>query len=329
MSEDRYYWDYLGLDGLLGSQRPATGAHDEMLFIVVHQAFELWFKQILHELDRVMATMSGPAVPDKEMGQVVAGLGRITAIQRLLEDQLGVLETMTPLDFLDFRERLAPASGFQSVQFRLIENRLGLDPRHRMLIRGATYTAVMREDHARLLAESERAPSLLDRVEDWLARTPFGRLGASGLWRAYEQAALRSAAPETFAPLLDPARYEQLREAGHRRFSREAFLAALLISLYRDEPVFQLPFRLLTSLVDVDEGFATWRYRHALVAHRMIGAKSGTGGSSGHEYLEAAATRHRIFSDLFDLPTFFLPRSALPVLPPEVEAQMGFRYGRD
>jgi tryptophan 2,3-dioxygenase len=314
--EPVYYWDYLRLDQLLDCQRPVAGrsAHDEMLFIVVHQAFELWFKQILFELDGVLEAMGGPVVPDKQIGQVVAALARVTTIQRTLQDQLDVLETMTPLDFLDFRDLLAPASGFQSVQFRLIENRLGLDPRHRLKIRGAAYTSVLRPDHLRLLEESERTPSLFDHVDRWLARTPFLHLGAYDFWREY-----RSRAPEGFDELFDPDRYA-------RRLSREAFLAALLISLYRDEPIFQLPFRLLTTLIDLDEGFAAWRYRHSLLAHRMIGSKAGTGGSSGHEYLAATASRHRIFADLFDLPTFFLPRSALPALPDEVTEQMGFRY---
>ncbi|MGH3813154.1 MAG: tryptophan 2,3-dioxygenase family protein, partial [Pseudonocardiaceae bacterium] len=83
---------------------------------------------------------------------------------------------------------------------------------------------------------------------------------------------------------------------------------------------------LLTALVDIDEGFTAWRYRHALLAHRMIGERIGTGGTAGHAYLEAAARKHRVFRDLFDLATFFIPRSALPALPPEVAEQMGFRY---
>jgi tryptophan 2,3-dioxygenase len=356
--EPLYYWDYLRLDQLLDAQHPVSGgegepAHDELLFIVVHQAFELWFKQILHEVDRMLAVMSGPEVADTEISKVVAALGRVTAIQRLLVEQLAVLETMTPLDFLDFRNQLIPASGFQSVQFRLIENRLGLDPRHRLKIKGSPYTSVLHPGHVRLLEESERATSLYDQVERWLARTPFLHLGGFDFWRAYGEAvermldadrevivghpSLDAEAREAqvaqleqtaagFAALLDEDRFAQLRARGHRRMSREALLAALLISLYRDEPVFQLPFRLLTGLIDVDEGFAAWRYRHALLAHRMIGGKIGTGGTAGHEYLEAAARRHRIFSDLFDLPTFFLPRSALPALPAEVEEQMGFRY---
>ena len=129
--EPVYYWSYLHLDELLSAQEPLSdpAAHDELLFIVVHQAFELWFKQILFELDAVLDVMGQEVVAEKDMGEVVARLARITKVQRLLTDQIEVLETMTPLDFLEFRDVLIPASGFQSVQFRLIENKLGLDTR--------------------------------------------------------------------------------------------------------------------------------------------------------------------------------------------------------
>ena len=140
-SEQRpvYYHDYLQLDRLLDSQRPLSTeqgrpAHDELLFIVVHQAYELWFKQILHELEAVRAVFDQPTVPERSMGRVVGHLERVHAIQRVLIDHLDVLETMTPLDFLEFRDLLVPASGFQSLQFRSIENLLGLDPGRRLLI---------------------------------------------------------------------------------------------------------------------------------------------------------------------------------------------------
>ena len=116
----------------------------------------------------------------------------------------------------------------------------------------------------------------------------------------------------SFEAAFDANRWAELVRAGKRRLSHRAFLAALLINLYRDEPIFQLPFRFLTTLVDIDEGFTAWRQRHALMVHRMIGGRIGTGGTAGHEYLAAAARRHRVFTDLFDLPTFFIPRSALP-----------------
>src|SRR5918999_5275717 len=118
-----------------------------MLFVIVHQAFELWFKQILWELGAIRDRMRRDALPERDMGRVVAGLGRIVTIQRLLVDQLDVLETMTPLDFLEFRDQLIPASGFQSVQFRLIEIRLGLDPGRRLKIKGQPYSSVLAAEH--------------------------------------------------------------------------------------------------------------------------------------------------------------------------------------
>src|SRR5690606_14798818 len=145
-----YYSEYLQLDRLLDCQRPLSAidgdpAHDEMLFIVVHQAFELWFKQILWELDAVIETMAADHVPARDLSRAVARLRRIATIQPLLIQQLEVLETMTPLDFLDFRDALVPASGFQSVQFRLIENRLGVDPSTRLRIQGAPYYSRLSE----------------------------------------------------------------------------------------------------------------------------------------------------------------------------------------
>ncbi len=354
-----YYWDYLQLDRLLGAQQLESAkagdeAHDEMLFIIVHQAYELWFKQILWELDAVNATMGQDSVDEKQMGTVVARLERITEIQRLLITQLEVLETMTPLDFLDFRDYLVPASGFQSVQFRLIENMLGLPADQRLKIRGNVYTAVLDAAHVRRLEASEAEPSLLDHVERWLERTPFLHAGEFEFWAAYrdavdrmierdratiaanptldeasraEQLAAFESTAQTFESLFDADRYAELAAKGDRRISREAFLAALFISLYRDEPAVAMPFRLITALVDIDEGFTAWRQRHALMVHRMIGGKIGTGGTSGHRYLQAAADRHKVFSDLFELSTFAIPRSELPELPPHVREQMQFRFG--
>ncbi len=351
-----YYPDYLQLERLLTSQAPINDppAHDELLFIVTHQAFELWFKQILFELDAVLAVMGQEVVAEKDMGQVVDRLRRITVIQRLLVDQIDVLETMTPLDFLEFRDSLIPASGFQSVQFRLIENKLGLHAGSRLKIKGAAYTSVLSADHATVIRASEAEPSLHDHVGRWLERTPFLSWPGFDFWTAYRHAVSEMLARDrsviehhptldgpgrdeqlasfdqtvaAFEAAFDPDRWNELMAEGKRRFSHRAFLAALLINLYRHEPIFQLPFRFLTALVDIDEGFTTWRHRHALMVHRMIGGRIGTGGTAGHDYLAAAARRHRVFTDLFDLPTFFIPRSALPALPAEVVEQMGFRFG--
>ena len=361
MAEQRkplYYADYLQLDKVLDAQRPESAkrgpaAHDELLFIIVHQAFELWFKQILHELDLVLEIFGADAVAEKDVGRAVAALQRIHEIQRLLLEQLGVLETMTPLDFLDFRDDLVPASGFQSAQFRIIENRLGLNPATRLKIKGTAYTDVLSERDVATVRGVESQPSLLDHVEQWLERTPFVSFGDFDFWQAYRAAVEAMLARDrrtitdhdaldepdraqqleqlagvtgSFEALFDRDRWEQLRAEGKRRLSHQAVLAALLINLYRDEPINHLPFRFLTGLIDIDEGFTAWRQRHALMVRRMIGARIGTGGTSGHAYLAATAKRHRVFDDLFDLPTFFIPRSALPPLPEAVRRQMDFRY---
>ncbi|GIV60210.1 MAG: tryptophan 2,3-dioxygenase [Rhodothermaceae bacterium] len=353
-----YYADYLALDRLLGCQelesaRHGTPAHDEMLFIIVHQAYELWFKQILWELDAVLRLFGGETVDEMDVARSVAHLERIVAIQRVLLQHIDILETMTPLDFLEFRNYLIPASGFQSVQFRLIENRMGLRPQDRVRFSEAPYTSRLKPgDRARLEA-SEKEPSLFDRIERWLERTPFLHFGDFDFWQAYREAVDRmlererrhllnnpALTPEErekqlrgleatatgFEALFDPEKHRELVARGVRRLSHRALLAALLIHLYRHKPILHLPFRLLSLLVDIDENFTTWRYRHALMAQRMIGTRIGTGGSSGHDYLRQAAERNKVFTDLVNLSTYFIPRSALPELPPEVERTMGFQY---
>ncbi|HTD49723.1 MAG TPA: tryptophan 2,3-dioxygenase family protein, partial [Acidimicrobiia bacterium] len=164
-----YYWDYLQLDGLLNAQAPKSleaGAvqHDEYLFICVHQTSELWFKQILVELNSVLAIMGVAQVADRDLGTIVSRLRRVNEIVHLLVGQIDVLETMTPLDFLEFRMFLVPASGFQSVQFRLIENKFGLRVTDRLNVEGHSYASTLREDHARLVDETEHSASLFDQI---------------------------------------------------------------------------------------------------------------------------------------------------------------------
>ncbi|HNO11838.1 MAG TPA: tryptophan 2,3-dioxygenase family protein, partial [bacterium] len=131
-----------------------------------------------------------------------------------------------------------------------------------------------------------------------------------------------------FDALFDENKHNQLMKEGVRTISYRATQAALLICLYRDQPILHQPFRLITLLVDIDEMFTTWRYRHALMVHRMIGTKIGTGGSSGHQYLKGTSDQHKIFSDFFNLSTFLIPRSSLPKLPGDVERNLGFVYSQ-
>lgn len=352
------YSDYLKTRELLGIQNLRSEefghpAHDEMLFIITHQTYELWFKQILTELDSVLVIFRNSAIDEVNMGTAVQRLQRITEIQKLLVQQISVLETMTPLDFLDFRDFLYPASGFQSLQNRMIENKLGLRPDQRLTYNSMPYTSFVNDEKKKQMLASESEGTLFEVVDAWLARTPFLRTGDFDFWNVYretvdqvfaeDQDTVRNhpilkpeekqrnlkeiqASHETFRALFDEAKYEELRDQGGFRLSYPALHAALLIQLYRDQPVFNLPFQLITALQDIDELMTTWRYRHTLMVHRMIGRKIGTGGSTGAQYLKSATEKHRVFSDFFNLATFLIPRSRLPDLPKTVREKLGFYY---
>src|SRR5690606_33428598 len=131
---------------------------------------------------------------------------------------------------------------------------------------------------------------------------------------------------DQYAAIFDPEKYAVEIGAGRLRFSHRAFQAALFITLYRDEPALHQPFRLLELLMDMEEGFTIWRYRHAQMTLRMIGRRIGTGGSAGAKYLERSAERSRVFADLFNLSTFLVPRASRPELPAEIVESMKFRY---
>jgi tryptophan 2,3-dioxygenase len=355
-----YYADYLKLPDLLSAQAPESvrhgrPAHDEMLFIIVHQTYELWFKQILHELDRIQVDFGGEVLEDEYFGRIVHGLDRINEILKLLIQQLEVLETMTPLDFLDFRDFLFPASGFQSAQFRMIEIRLGLSRGARSDYAGKPFDATLDQADRTRVAAAEHGPKLIDQLDRWLSRTPFVHRPDYDFSREYRNAVKRMLEDDAARVRANAAMSPEQREAEAKRIegslqefqaifaadstadsgpspwqmSRAAVQAALFIVVYRDRPVLQQPFRLLAALMNVDELLTLWRYRHALMVQRMIGVKIGTGGSAGHDYLRDTAARHRIFSDLFRLSTYLIPRSRLPKLPREVEDAMGYKYSAE
>jgi tryptophan 2,3-dioxygenase len=346
------YAEYLKLDRLLSSQSPKSleygrPAHDEMLFVIVHQAYELWFKQILHELDSVMALFRADSVDERSIGTAQGRLARVTEIQKLLVDQLRVLETMTPLDFLDFRDFLVPASGFQSLQFRLIETKLGLRAEHRALASSERQAA---------LQEATTEPSLFALVERWLERTPFLETPGFPFWSSYgravdamlagdratiesnptlsdddrrrEIAALdRTAA--SFAAVLDEGTHSRLVAEGQRR-CRGAPRRPPSSSISTGTS------RFFTCPSSSSRPWSRWTSSWppgataiALMVHRMVGTKIGTGGSSGHQYLLGTVERNKIFSDLYNLSTFLISRSSLPVLPPEMERRLGFHYPRE
>ena len=366
MSEINYH-DYLQLDKILNAQETESNkqnisAHDETLFIIIHQTYELWFKQLHHEADSVVEIMRKPSLNDNspELQTIVHRLHRMATILRVLIHQIDILETMTPMDFLDFRDMLRPASGFQSWQFKLLEAKLGLKFEYR---HGKEYyTSQLRTEHIDLIKKAETEQSFLQLVNTWLERMPFSpspttlqnvQDGAKApsreegekqsfktegnsfskqdftekpwdFWSVYKKAYANSLAEAEKDNLnaFDEVFFQQ-RES-HYTFSAKANRAALFIMLYRGYPMLQVPFQLLNNLLEIDEQLSTWRHRHMNMVHRMIGTRIGTGGSSGKDYLEAAADKHYIFKEIAQLTSFLIERRKLPQLPKEIEEKLGF-----
>lgn len=237
------YASYLSLDRLLDLQHPRSTPpeHDEMLFIVIHQTYELWFKEILHEIEKAGRDFSAG-----DTFGAIHTFKRLRTIVKTLVQQLDVIETMTPMSFSAFRDRLDTASGFQSYQFREVEFALGY--KRTEMLRFAAGPAA-REALERRLA----APSLMDHFYDFLEHQGVSIPGE-----------LRD----------KPA------SAGNR--PHEAIQRALL-DLYEKRPELAILFE---SMTDLDEGLQEWKYRHVKLVERTIGNKKGTGGSLGVEFLK-------------------------------------------
>jgi tryptophan 2,3-dioxygenase len=237
------YGSYLRLAQLLDSQHLESDppAHDELLFITIHQVYELWFKQLLHEAEAVRDALIGTSADSggRDLWFARHLLTRMHVIERTLVQQVDVLETMTPQDFLEFRQRLAPASGFQSVQFRELE-----------FLSGAKDAGYL--ERFKGITEAEEAR--LDR-----------RLAEPSLWDGF---------------------LHVLAQAGLDTSSDEAVTASVRTAAH-DRSSFADVWGLAEALVQHDELAAAWRARHVVMVERMIGAKTGTGGSSGADYLRS------------------------------------------
>ena len=189
-----HYHDYLQLERILGAQKmrsaelEPTPAHDEMLFIVTHQVYELWFKQIIHELESVVDMFDKQNVDERNVGVAVSRLNRVEEIQKLLIQQIRVMETMTPLDFLDFRNYLFPASGFQSFQFRKIEGMLGLPEKQRLTYNNKSYASVFTKAQQEELQTIEESGTIFGALEAWLERIPFLQFGDFNFMKYYRRA---------------------------------------------------------------------------------------------------------------------------------------------
>ena len=238
------YADYLHLEGLLELQVPRSdpAEHDEMLFLIIHQTYELWFKQMLHELDR-----AGPLLRGDELWAALHTLRRVRTILKTLVGQVDIIETMTPQSFESFRNRLDSASGFQSMQFRELEFRLG--------IKRKAVLEYMPEGMAGREAALQRfeEPTLIDDLHVFLQKEGF----------AVPDDILQRDVTEPYA--------------GDER------MEDILVKATRSRPDVE---QLLESLLDIDEGLQEWRFRHTQLVRRTIGDKLGTGGSPGVEYLK-------------------------------------------
>lgn len=333
---DHYYSDYLQLDDILNAQtlqseEAGLPAHDEMLFIITHQAYELWFKQIIFELDSVAAFFGRGAVNDHSTGMAISvhRLKRVCEIFHLLIDQITVLETMTPLDFLDFRNMITPASGFQSAQFRHIEALLGLkmEGRHGR----DYYLEQFRKDDIDELQQTEKRPTILQLVEDWLVRFPFFD---TAYWSEYAPLQGKNDFWQDYLHLYGESLSERENRDQKMEQFRTDFLAAdrssqvnrsaLFIMLFRDFPILQQPFTLLDTLIEIDQLMATWRYRHMTMVRRMIGLRTGTGGTTGKGYLAGAARQNYVFDEFASLATYLIERRHLPTLPLYLREELSF-----
>ena len=328
MDKAVYYADYLQLEKITGAQNPEsfkegkTPAHDEMLFIIIHQAYELWFKQVLFEVNSVIDIMNKPVVNDNspEMQTAAHRLKRVVTILKVLVQQIDIMETMTPMDFLDFRDMLRPASGFQSYQFKVLEAKLGLKYEHR---HGQNYyVSQLKEADIAIIKDAESGKSVLQLINAWLERMPFI---TDAFWKNYEQVYVSSLAE---AEKNNAAAFETVfnnaTADAERNLTPKACRSALFIMLYHGYPMMELPFQLLDTLLEIDNQLGNWRYRHINMVQRMIGSRIGTGGSTGAGYLKAAMDKHYIFKELAQLNSFLVDRKKLPALPKEVGEKLGY-----
>jgi tryptophan 2,3-dioxygenase len=353
------YWDYLRVPELLSlqgglEQDESALMPDELHFIVVHQVYELWFKLCIRELRVARDHLAAPKVPEEAIAHVVHHLGRVGKVLHLLVEQFTVMETLTPQDFLAFRDKLAPASGFQSHQLRELEVLMGLGDEQRIAY-GSTHALAHLESMAKgsptgstmwgRLEAARGQESVRQALHRWLSRTPIQGSTPSdpddakvvrqflddylARVRGHQRSQLARTGTGT-----DPAVVEKRFDEESKNVERFLFAldvpeperstairiraALVFIESYRELPLLAWPRLLLDSIVEVEEQFVLWRHRHARMVERVIGRRVGTGGSSGVDYLDQTA-RMRVFPELWSVRTLLLPRTEVPeLLHPEV-----------
>jgi tryptophan 2,3-dioxygenase len=355
------YWEYIRVEELLLLQGGFDGdeskiSDDETLFIVVHQIYELWFKLILRELSTARDLFRQNPVPHIQLASAVRSFRRVVSIFEQAIQHFRVMETLTTRDYLEFRDRLIPASGFQSAQLREIEILLGLEDAVRIpLGREGSYREALKGADGqpspatrRVEARLASGPSLRELVYEWLARTPidgpsnqasvdaflrrFIEAHRSEIRERTRLAEQQSLTPEDVEHLR--ARYE--REVGFaeqflmaeddpsadaetRAFRRRVRAGIVFLESYRELPRLAWPRELVDAIVELEQSMVIWRQRHARMVERVIGRRTGTGGSAGVDYLDQTALRYRVFSDVWAVRSLLLRKPTLPSLEREVD----------
>lgn len=350
------YWGYIKVEELLALQGGLAGddrslENDEVMFITIHQIDELWFKLALRELVVIRDCMAQEPVPEQSLAKLARALRRATMVMHNAAQHFGLMETMTTRDYLAFRDKLAPASGFQSAQLREMEILLGLRDEVRLPLgtEGSYLQALRAPDGSespalrRVLARIADRPSIAAALDNWLYRTPiFGsrpgdpddreRVGrfiddfiaahrreADAMMDAALSVAAtdaeRTRLRERYTREVDGARqfllaHDQPEEERERRSRIRA--AVVFIESYRELPLLAWPREVVDNIVALEQAMLVFRQRHARMVERVIGRRTGTGGSAGVDYLDQTALRYRVFSDLWAARTLLLRREALP-----------------
>lgn len=356
------YWEYIRVESLLSLQAGAAAAeaelgNDEVMFIVVHQIDELWFKLVLREMVAVRDLFAHAPVPEQALASAVRGIRRMETILQQLAAHFALMETMTTRDYLAFRDKLTGASGFQSAQMREIEILMGLPEAERIPLghEGSYLTALRDHDGGespalrRVRARLADRPTLRDTILEWLFRTPIQgstpsrpddddrvRSFVEGYLGAHERAVLRGvdlALAHGPGPALGGPDMQRLQERARREVaSARAYLLAedtpeetrarnsriraalVFIESYRELPLLAWPREVLDSLTTFEQSFVIFRQRHARMVERMIGRRTGTGGSAGVDYLDSTAISYRVFRELWAVRTLLVRAEDLPPL---------------
>tara|TARA_B100001250_G_scaffold388785_1_gene387318 strand:+ start:370 stop:1302 length:933 start_codon:yes stop_codon:yes gene_type:complete len=295
------YSEYLRLEELLKLQTGVEGekrriSNDELHFILVHQNFELWFKLVISELKCTRDILSSDYVEETKLPEAVHHMDRVIEIFKLMSQQWRVMETLEPQDFLNFRDELGTASGFESIQMREMES-----------LMGAKWI------DGKLVGKQENEKSLYDVTCDWLERTPIqgSTLNSENDENQVNEfiedylAAHKKIYPDTNQ---DAVNFLEENKALRRRRAGLVFIES-----YRELPLLAWPRKLISTLIELEQSMILWRTSHARMVERMIGRRIGTGGSSGVDYLDMT-TKYRVFIDLWAVRSILIKKEALPAI---------------